>query len=171
MASLPREPLALHGGCSCEAIRYTINIPSLEHHANLPDTAGTRAHPHLRSHDGQKDEGSEGETRPTKFPVVLMDHCQCCRAVSGAIVQCWIIIPLDWVKWDLLPREPTQRKVSDTIIMLVIVTIVHPRCRTTPNWRSGGLSFHPSTWLCVRRSWNQQPGIRFPLSPPPRTPT
>lgn len=109
MAFLPPEPLVLHGGCFCKAIRYTINIPSLEHRPILPGAVETRVHPHLRSHSEPRDDGCEGETLSTKFPVVVMDHCQCCRAVSGGVVQCWIISPLDWVTWDLLPREPTQK--------------------------------------------------------------
>lgn len=109
MAFLPPEPLTLHGGCFCKAIRYTIQIPSLEHRPILPGAVDTNVPSHLRNHGQLNENASVEETLPTKFPVVTMDHCQSCRTVSGGIIQCWIISPLEWVKWDLLPREPSQK--------------------------------------------------------------
>ncbi|KAK2756715.1 hypothetical protein FQN54_005161 [Arachnomyces sp. PD_36] len=109
MVILSPEPLTLHGGCFCRAIRYTINILGLEHRPILPGAVDTRLPPHLRGHEAPPDIDNVSETVPTKFPVIPLDHCETCRSVSGGIIQCWIISPLEWVKWDLLPRVPNQK--------------------------------------------------------------
>ena len=112
MAFLSPEPITLHGGCFCKAIRYTINIPDIEQRPIVPDAVDTRIPPALRTRGGQNDDGSgariDEATVPSRFPVVGFDHCQSCRTISGAVVQCWLICPMKWVKWDLLPRESNQ---------------------------------------------------------------
>lgn len=98
MAFLPPEPLSLTGGCFCKANRYTINIPALEARGLIVDALETPV--------GVKEDG-EIKTVPTRFPLIDLDHCDCCRRSSGTILQCWLICPSSRVTWDLLSRPRT----------------------------------------------------------------
>ena len=97
MALLPREALELNGGCYCQAIRYSIKIPPLEDRPAIPNALDTPI--------------AAGHSVKTLFPLIGFDHCTDCRQSSGAIVQCWIICPTEWVKWSLLPK-PTETKLA-----------------------------------------------------------
>lgn len=94
MAFLPQEPVTLTGGCSCKASRHVVKIPALEDRPLVPEALPTPI--------GPSDDG--GNTVPTRFPLVDLDHCDSCRRISGAIIQCWLICPADWVEWSLTPR-------------------------------------------------------------------
>ncbi|KAL7954528.1 hypothetical protein V8C34DRAFT_294143 [Trichoderma compactum] len=43
MMPLPHEPITIHGGCNCGAVRYRINVPSFEqrplHFVHAPEEA------------------------------------------------------------------------------------------------------------------------------------
>jgi hypothetical protein len=93
MAFLPKEALTLKGGCYCQAIRYTINIPALKDRPVVPNALETPI--------------GDGRATKTLLPVVDLDHCNDCRQVSGAIVQCWLICPVGWIDWSLLPKSNT----------------------------------------------------------------
>lgn len=95
MAFLPKEATTLNGGCYCKAIRYTIEIPSIDDRPLVPDALPTTI-----SHDPTN-------SVPTRFPLVSLDHCESCRRVSGGIVQCWAICPAAWIHWELLLRSLT----------------------------------------------------------------
>ncbi|KAL2402561.1 hypothetical protein ABEF93_001104 [Exophiala dermatitidis] len=90
MSYLPKDALTLTGGCYCKAIRYRINVPAWDHRPAVPGALDTPISP--------------SESVPTKLPVVDIDHCNTCRQVSGAMVQCWFICPVSWVEWDLQPK-------------------------------------------------------------------
>ncbi|KIV87429.1 hypothetical protein PV11_02974 [Exophiala sideris] len=92
MAFLPKEALTLTGGCYCKAILYTIKVPAWDHRPAVPNALETPI--------------STTESVETRVPVVGIDHCNTCRQVAGAIVQCWLICPAGWVEWDVLPMDP-----------------------------------------------------------------
>ena len=92
MSYLPKEALTLTGGCYCKAIRYSIKIPAWEHRPPIPGAVDTPI--------------SATEFVQTRMPLVDIDHCDTCRQVSGAMVQCWFICPVGWIEWDLLPKDP-----------------------------------------------------------------
>ncbi|KAI1619988.1 Mss4-like protein [Exophiala viscosa] len=94
MAFLPKEALTLTGGCYCKAIRYTIKIPAWDHRHAVPNAVETPI--------------SATETVETRLPVVMIDHCNTCRQVAGAILQSWLISPVGWVEWDVLSKEPAD---------------------------------------------------------------
>jgi hypothetical protein len=91
MGTLPKEPFKLHGGCFCKAITYTISVPSLESRPliNRP----------LKDLIGPQNEVNE------RLPWIALDHCNTCRRISAAIVQAYLIIPLSWTQFTLLPRS------------------------------------------------------------------
>src|SRR4051794_6649716 len=95
MSSLPTDAFILKGGCDCSAIRYTISVPAISSRPVLPD----------------KDiEGKE--VRP---PKIILDHCNKCRRVSGAIVQAWFICPQIWVAWSVAASDqPTESEAMTT---------------------------------------------------------
>jgi hypothetical protein len=95
MGGLSNEALDLHGGCDCKAIRHQITIPPLEERTILFPAAENKG---------------EGDLRP---PETYFDHCNKCRTVSGAIVQCWLNCPRTWVDWTLSSTaEPSKNGVS-----------------------------------------------------------
>jgi hypothetical protein len=98
MAFLPKEALTLTGGCFCGACRYTIAVPALEDRPIYPPAAPTPISP--------------TETVKTRVPIIDLDHCQMCRRVSGAIVQCWFICPTDWIKWELRTTDDNTVSIS-----------------------------------------------------------
>lgn len=102
MAFLPQELMTLTGGCFCKAIRYTVKMPALEDRPLVPEALPTPI--------GPSDDG--GNTVPTRFPLVDLDHCDSCRRVSAAIIQCWLICPADWVEWSLTPRTGSRSEES-----------------------------------------------------------
>jgi hypothetical protein len=91
MAFLPPNPLDLHGGCFCGAIRYTINVPALEDRPLVPNMLKTPI-------------GSD-KMVDTRWPTIELDHCDSCRHAAGAIIQCWLICPAPWISWSLLKRS------------------------------------------------------------------
>ncbi len=91
MSHLPKEAITLTGGCYCKAIRYTIQIPAWEDRPPIPGALPTPI--------------SASESVETRVPIVDIDHCNTCRQVSGAMVQCWLICPVGWVEWDLVAKE------------------------------------------------------------------
>jgi len=99
MAFLPKGPLTLTGGCYCKAVRYMVQVPSWEERPLVPGALDTPI--------------SSNETVETRMPLINIDHCNTCRQVSGAIVQCWLICPAGWVEWDLLVKDEVASAVSE----------------------------------------------------------
>ena len=87
MSSLPKDAVTLTGGCYCKAIRYTINIPPWDNRPAVPNALETPV--------------SATEKIQTRMPLVDLDHCNNCRQQAGCLVQCWFIVPIAWVEWDL----------------------------------------------------------------------
>jgi hypothetical protein len=96
MASLPSTPFTLTGGCFCNAIRYTLSVPSLSSRPEIPKAAPIKSHPVL----GAQNEITE------HLPIISLDHCNSCRRIAGAVVECWFICPQSWMEFALLPRSP-----------------------------------------------------------------
>lgn len=91
MSYLPKESLTLTGGCYCKAIRYTVKVPAWQDRAPVPGALETPI--------------SVDEKVETRMPLIDIDHCDTCRHASGAMVQCWLIPPVTWVEWELLPKQ------------------------------------------------------------------
>ncbi|KIW34376.1 uncharacterized protein PV07_01155 [Cladophialophora immunda] len=91
MSYLPKEAINLTGGCYCKAIRYTVKVPAWGERPPVPGALETPI--------------SSTETVQTKLPLVDIDHCGNCRRQAGCLVQCWLIVPINWVEWDLQSKE------------------------------------------------------------------
>src|ERR1700712_366835 len=91
MGTLPKEPFTLKGGCFCKAITYTLSVPALESRPLIDRP--------LASLIGPQNEVNE------RLPWIALDHCNSCRRVSSAIVQSYVIVPLSWAQFSLLPRS------------------------------------------------------------------
>jgi hypothetical protein len=94
MSFLPPEALTLTGGCHCGAAKYTISIPTHSARPIVPNAAPTAISP--------------TEKVPARLPGTILDHCQTCRRVSGAIIACWLIIPPSWLTWTLVSSGPDE---------------------------------------------------------------
>jgi hypothetical protein len=105
MAFLPPESLELTGGCLCSAIRYKIAIPEF---ALRPLAPGALPTPIPASHTHSILKSDKDQEIETRFPLIDIDHCQSCRRASGGLVQCWIIIPQDWIEFRLQPRSSSR---------------------------------------------------------------
>jgi hypothetical protein len=95
MSHLPREAVTLTGGCYCKAIRYTVNVPAWDERPPIPGALDTPV--------------SATEKIQTRLPIVDIDHCGNCRAQAGCLVQCWLIVPVGWVEWDLVTTDGLDR--------------------------------------------------------------
>jgi hypothetical protein len=104
MAYLRPTPLELTGGCFCSAIKYKISIPSLTDRPLVPGALDTPLLEHASHADHSSRQVSSDGSAPTRLPLIPLDHCSDCRRILGAIVQCWLICPQTWVKWDLLHK-------------------------------------------------------------------
>ncbi|KIW81881.1 hypothetical protein Z517_04907 [Fonsecaea pedrosoi CBS 271.37] len=91
MSYLPREAVNLTGGCYCQAIRYTVRVPAWDNRPAVPGALETPI--------------SSTEKIQTRLPLIDIDHCGDCRRQAGCLVQCWLIIPVDWVEWDMQLKE------------------------------------------------------------------
>jgi hypothetical protein len=104
MTSLPITPFVLQGGCFCKAITYTISVPPFASRPLIPE-------PPKRPF-GPQNEVTE------RLPIISLDHCNSCRRISGAIVECWFICPQSWTSFSLIPRksssEPSSHQAGST---------------------------------------------------------
>jgi hypothetical protein len=91
MTALPITPFILRGGCFCNAVSYTISVPIL---ASRPLIPNPPRHPL-----GPQNEVSK------HLPIISLDHCNSCRRISGAVIQCWFICPQSWISFSLLSRS------------------------------------------------------------------
>lgn len=89
-AQLPKTSFQLHGGCFCRSIRYNISIPALEERRQLPQAPAAL--------DRMLVPVNEVNSR---MPIISLDHCPSCRRVPGTILGSWVIIPLEWVTFEL----------------------------------------------------------------------
>lgn len=107
MAHLPREAVTLTGGCYCKAIRYSIQVPAWDDRPAIPGALDTPI--------------SATQKVQTRMPLIDIDHCNCCRQVSGALVQAWFIGMIDWIEWDILLKD--QRASDGAPIRRVLSTV------------------------------------------------
>lgn len=98
MATLPKTPFQLRGGCLCSSIQYTINVPELASRPIIPEDRDEYLVPRneVNSH----------------LPLITLDHCNSCRRAPGAIVESWFICPQSWIEFRLKSR-PGASKVRD----------------------------------------------------------
>jgi hypothetical protein len=95
MASPLSATYTLCGGCFCNAISYTISVPSLSSRPLIPTAP--------KYPIGPQNDVTE------RLPLISLDHCTSCRRVSGAIVQGWFICPQAWVEFSLEPRSENNQ--------------------------------------------------------------
>ena len=98
MSSLPSTPFEVHGGCFCNAITYTISIPSLS------------SRPLLR--EPPKRPFGPQTTASERLPIISIDHCNSCRRVAGSIVQVWFICPQKWAAFSLKSRAEGGERIT-----------------------------------------------------------
>ncbi|PGH07255.1 hypothetical protein AJ80_08041 [Polytolypa hystricis UAMH7299] len=89
MSCLPDEAVAMHGGCHCTAIRYTLSIPRVDERPVLVESL-VEGEPDLLS------------------PIFCLDHCNDCRKVSGAPVQFWNICSPQFISFSCLKRPENE---------------------------------------------------------------
>ena len=106
MATLLSTAFKLHGGCFCNAIRYTISVPELASRPIIPQ--------HQIKLFGPQSEVNE------RLPIISLDHCNSCRRTSGVIVQSWFICPQSWVEFTLLLRLQGTSGSAETIKLTTI---------------------------------------------------
>jgi hypothetical protein len=94
MSYLPKEAVTLTGGCYCKAIRYAIKVPAWQDRPPVPHAIETPI--------------SATEKVQTRLPIVDLDHCNNCRQQAGCLIQCWFIVPVSWVEWDLLTKQSSS---------------------------------------------------------------
>jgi hypothetical protein len=103
-ATLPKTPFQLHGGCFCNAIRYTISVPTLSERKPLPQSPVNLDRLMVPVNEVNE-----------RMPIISFDHCNSCRRVPGMLVECWFICPLSWVEFTLQPRESGDEKEKEVI--------------------------------------------------------
>jgi hypothetical protein len=57
--------------------------------------------------------------------MIDLDHCNSCRRVAGAIVQCWLICPQKWATFSLLSRA-TKPAGEERITSISTAEVLHP---------------------------------------------
>jgi len=80
---LPEKPFTLNGGCNCGSIRYRMNVPKFED----------------RPLSVYCDEHAISET--TRFPQVLIDHCNDCRRATGCMTPIWIATVVQYIEFSI----------------------------------------------------------------------
>ena len=79
---LPEGPLTLHGGCSCRAIRYKIDIPPASQRPFNPSSENT-----------------------IRLPYAVLCHCEDCRRATAGLFLSGFFTPAEMVKVSLLSRS------------------------------------------------------------------
>lgn len=87
---LPPHPLAIHGGCNCQAIRYRVEIPALSERPIHPTASREKDHEEVR------------------LPFVCICHCNNCRRATGSILPFFICSPIAIVSTSCLPRSTSS---------------------------------------------------------------
>ena len=91
---LPKTAFAIHGGCGCGAIRYTVNVPEFSCRPQNP----------YRTHGVKLDED-------LRLPMVTVDHCNDCRRATGAILPMGLVTEISTVEMTCEMRsDPETRK-------------------------------------------------------------
>lgn len=129
MALLPLSPFTLTGGCLCSAIRYNIEIPPLEARPLIPNALPTPIN-------------DQGDTVPTRMPLIGLDHCSDCRRACGGLVQCWFICQLQWVEFKL------QERGSDYVKTYTCAEVANPSPATVQETYLGHFESSKNTQRC-----------------------
>lgn len=114
MSFLPEGPTELTGGCFCSAIRYKVSIPASKDRPLAPGALPTPVS-HCQQVGDTASSKQQPVTKATSFPLIDLDHCHSCRRACGSIVQCWLIIPSDWVAIELLQQQGTGTRHYPTL--------------------------------------------------------
>ncbi|KFY45971.1 hypothetical protein V494_00671 [Pseudogymnoascus sp. VKM F-4513 (FW-928)] len=109
MASLPATPFTLTGGCFCNAVKYTVNVPELAERPTIPNPPKFPLGP---------------QTEDAKhLPIISIDHCNSCRRVAGSIIQPWFICLQKWTTFSLLPRSATGADAGAEVRIIPAATV------------------------------------------------
>ncbi|OPB45323.1 hypothetical protein A0O28_0075330 [Trichoderma guizhouense] len=96
---LPHEPIAIHGGCNCGAVRYRINVPSFEqrplHFVHAPEEASDPTTPRL--------------------PLICICHCPDCRSATGSILPTWCLTPQEMFSISCLPKKEVDETAMQSL--------------------------------------------------------
>ncbi|KAF8852454.1 hypothetical protein BDZ45DRAFT_807477 [Acephala macrosclerotiorum] len=133
MTTLPTFPFELHGGCFCNAIRYTISIPELSARPIIP-------------HRSKTPFGPENEVNE-RLPLISIDHCNSCRRVSGSVLQSWLICPQAWVEFSLEAQSQDAEVMKPTIRDILTPSQDLQECTFITGFSS---SEHASRTFCGR---------------------
>jgi hypothetical protein len=83
----PKDPLLLHGGCNCKAIRYRVSVPPFADRPENPyRTPGVNV----------------GDAR---VPFVAIDHCNDCRQATSSILPTVLITEASSVAMSCFPKD------------------------------------------------------------------
>ncbi|KIY01791.1 uncharacterized protein Z520_01929 [Fonsecaea multimorphosa CBS 102226] len=137
MSYLPKDAINLTGGCYCKAIRYTVKVPAWDKRPPVPGALDTPI--------------SSTEKVQTKLPLVDIDHCGNCRRQAGCLVQCWLIVPINWVEWDLQPKDEAAGDVGQTL-HLSTREAVGPAKENEEKSSSTSTSTYVSRFCCTDRA-------------------
>ncbi|KAE8454663.1 hypothetical protein EG329_000286 [Mollisiaceae sp. DMI_Dod_QoI] len=91
---LPDHSFTVHGGCNCRAIRYKVDVPSLEDRFLHPT----------------RDQANVPEEKKIRFPMSLVCHCNDCRRANGALITYAFCCLNSYVSFSLESRTaPTEK--------------------------------------------------------------
>lgn len=102
MPLISKDAFQLHGGCFCNAIKYTISVPELAQRPSVPDRPRMPLVP-------------ENEVNE-HLPVIFLDHCNSCRRTVGSILQAWLMCPQAWVEIELETRAQGSESIKPAVI-------------------------------------------------------
>lgn len=89
---LPRTEFMIRGGCNCQAIRYTVNVPEFASRPQNP----------YRTHGTSLDED-------LRIPMVAIDHCNDCRRATGAILPMCLVTEISTVSTTCVRRNDPDK--------------------------------------------------------------
>lgn len=81
---VPEHPFSLQGGCNCGSIRYRLDVPQFE---ERPLSVYCDDH---------------AVSEQSRFPQVLIDHCNDCRRATGCLTPVWIATIVPYIKFSIL---------------------------------------------------------------------
>jgi hypothetical protein len=88
----PKSAFTIQGGCNCEAIRYTVNVPEFAFRKQNPyRTPGTPP---------------DGDLR---IPMVAVDHYNDCRRATGAILPMDLVTDIYTVSTTCVSRTDSEK--------------------------------------------------------------
>jgi len=97
---LPREPFTLKGGCNCGSVRYKMSVPKFE---ERPISVYCDEH---------------ALSDQTRFPQVLIDHCNDCRRATGSMTPVWIATVVSFLEFSIQSTSERSSIKGDEILKI-----------------------------------------------------